>query len=233
MLKTIACLLITVSLIFPAQAALLSKDNVQIIVAGQGIVKAPSDVSYVMIGVERTEATATQAQNIAAQKMNNVLGSLKKLGIPKDKIQTSSFRLYPKNKYEQGERILVGYTASNQIKVTLDDLSKIGKIIDTTIAAGANDVSNITFTVKDPAPFKKTALQKAFQDAKAKAEVIAAASGLVIKKIKSIQEAGAVVAPPGGIRAFKSEALEAETPIVPGKVEVRGSLTVVYECSAK
>jgi uncharacterized protein YggE len=237
MLKGLVCFLLVFSLILPANAALLKGDKTQLLVSGKGIIRAESDLAYIMVGIERTEKTATQAQEIAAKKMKNILASLEKVGIPKDKIKTMGFRLYPKYEYDRGKRTLVGYTASNQIKVTLDDLEKVGKVIDTAITAGANNVGNITFTVKDEAPHKKEALQKAFKDAEGKAEAIASASGLILSRIKSIQEAGARVIPAvSGVRAMRAEGLGAaavETPIVPGKIEIRGNLTVVYECAKK
>lgn len=234
MLRNIICLLIIFPLVLPANAALSKGDETQIIVSGKGAVKAEADMAYVMMGVERTEKTATQAQKVAATEMNNLLASLKKMGIPKDKLETTGFRLYPKYEYEKGKRNLVGYTASNQIRVTLDNLDNLGKVIDTAIAAGATNVNNISFSTKDEAPLKKSALQKAAKDAKEKAEIIATASGLVISRIVRIQEAEARVIPPiSGIQALKAEAGAAETPIIPGKVEVRGNLTVVYECSKK
>ncbi len=224
--------MITLSLVVPSSALATQSDATRIIVSGKGIVKTKADLSYVTVAIEQTEKTASQAQNRAAQIMKNVLAALKKSGIPKDKIQTTSFRLNPKYKYEKGQRNLIGYTATNQVRVTLNDLSKVGKIIDTAIAAGANNVSNVIFTVKDDAPHKRAALKKAFNNAKEKAKTIASAAGLTLKKIMRISESGAqVISPYLGVRAMKAESgMKSETPIVPGKVEVRGSLTVVYEC---
>ena len=236
MLKTSVCLLAILALSLPSQAALLKDDETNIAVSGKGIIKAEADVAYVTLGVERMEETATKAQKVAAQKMNNVLASLKKMGIPKDKIETTRVSLQPSYQYDKGKRTLVGYTASNQIKVTVDKLDDIGKIIDSSIAAGANNVNNIRFSVKEESTFKKAALKKAFGDAKAKAEVIAAASGLVLSKIMSIQEAGARIIPPvSSMRTLAAEGVgaAAETPVSPGKIEIHGNLTVIYECSAK
>jgi uncharacterized protein YggE len=62
--------------------------------------------------------------------------------------------------------------------------------------------------------------------------VIAAASGLTLTKIKRIQEAGAqVISPASGMRAFQEA--KSETPISPGKIEIHGNLTVIYECRPK
>jgi len=217
------------ALMLPSQAALFKGDKTQIIVAGHGIVKAQADVSYINIGVERTEKSASEAQKVVATKMNNVLASLDKLGIAKDKIKTTEIRLSPKYEYVERKRTLVGYTANNEINVTLDKFAILGRIIDTVIAAGATNISNINFSIKNDAAAKKAALQQAFNNAKEKAETIAAAGGLVLKRIKTIQEAQAQVMP-RGMQAFKSEALESETPVLPGKIEVKANIAVVYEC---
>ncbi|MBU0672793.1 MAG: SIMPL domain-containing protein [Candidatus Margulisbacteria bacterium] len=216
-------------LFFPSQVAFAESDSPQIIITGNGIVKAEADIAYISITVERTELAATEAQKIAAKKMNNVLASLKKMGIPKDKIETTDFDLRAKYEYQGGKRVFIGYTASNQIRVTLDDLDQLGKTIDAAIAGGATNVDNVRFSVKNSAPHKKTALEKAFRAAKEKAEILTKASGLKLIKILRIQEAQAQVID-GGLRAFKSEGEALNTPIIPGKIEVQGNLTVVYEC---
>jgi len=92
------------------------------------------------------------------------------------------------------------------------------------------------FSVKEESTFKNAALKKAFEDAKAKAETIAAASGLVLSQIKSIQEAEARVIPPvSSLRTLAAEGVSAaaETPVSPGKIEIHGNLTVIYECAKK
>jgi uncharacterized protein YggE len=235
MLKILACLLTILALSLPGQAALLKGDQTTIAISGKGIVKAMADVAYVGAGVERSEKTATEAQQKAAQKMNNIIASLTKMGIPKDKIETTRVSLHPKYEYEGRKRVFVGYTARNQIKITVDKLDDLGKIVDAAIAAGATNVDNISFSIKDEAVYKKAALQKAFNDAQGKAEIIAAAAGQVLEKIVKIQEAEVRVSPIVGMRALAAEGVgeAAETPVLPGKVEVRGSLTVIYECSAK
>ena len=233
--KILFAVLLLSLLPLPTRAALLKGDETQIAVSGTGVVKAEPDAAYVSIGVERTEKTATEAQQIVAQNMKNVQAGLKKMGIKDDKIETTSVTLTPAYEYDKGKRTLIGYTARNQIKVTIDKLDDVGRIIDGSISAGATNVYNISFSIKDEGPSKKAALKKAFEDAKGKAEAIAAAAGLTLTKILSIQEAGARIIPPASnFRALAAEgAGAAETPVSPGEIEVRGDLSVVYECAVK
>jgi uncharacterized protein YggE len=158
------------------------------------------------------------------------------MGMTKDKIETTRVTLQPEFKYDKGNRTLVGYTARHQIKVTIDKLDDVGKIIDISIASGATDINRIIFSLKDETPYKKSALKKAFDDAKAKAEIIASASDFILTRIQRIQEVEAqIIAPVRGGLAFQAEARAggAETPVLPGKLEVQGNLTVIFECKRK
>lgn len=236
MLKNLMLALLVFCLAAPAQSALLNEDKTQIVVSGQATVKAAADVSYVMLGVERLEQTASEAQDIVARKMNNILASLKKIGIPKDKIETTRVSLRPHYEYKNRQNVLAGYIARNQIRVSVEKLDDLGRTVDAAVTAGASNIDNISFGIKDESVYKKAALQKAFADAKDKAVIIAAAAGLKLEKLVSVQESGArVILPQVDYRSMaKGSALEssqAPTPIIPGDIQVRGSLSVVYACS--
>lgn len=220
-------------LVFSLCAAASNAANPEIMVSGKGIVQAKADLAYIDIGVEQTDKSAVKAQQITSQNMQKVVDSLKKIGIPKDKIETEQINLNPQYKYDNRQKTLTGYTASNTVKVTVENLDMLGKIIDSAISAGANNINHIIFSLKDEASFKTEALQRAFNDAKAKAEAIAKASGLILAKIKQIHESGAQIFPPAPkLAQYRAEGLggAAETPITPGDIKIQGDLTVIYEC---
>jgi len=236
MLKYFWILIILLLTVIPSQAALpLLGEKPELSVTGKGEVLASADIAFLQIGVERTEKTATEAQYTAAKKSQNIVASLEKMGIAKDKIETVSFNLYPKFEYDKGESKFVGYTASNQIKVIIEKLEEMGKIIDATIAAGATNISGLNFSLKDESPYKKIALQKAFEDAKGKAEILASSSGQILDKIQRIQESEVgIISPLVEARVMSAGAGGgAETPITPGKVKVQARIEVTYELAKK
>ncbi|MBU0502249.1 MAG: SIMPL domain-containing protein, partial [Candidatus Margulisbacteria bacterium] len=194
MKKNILIILLTLILALPT-LAIGKLDQQTIIVTGQGNITASPDIAYLTIGVEKDDNKAEAAQEKAAETMNQVLSILAAFKIPKDKIETSNFRLWARYEYNSGKRKLEGYTVGNEVKVTIDNLSLVSKCIDSTIAAGASEVRNITFTVKDNTAYKNEALKKAFNEAKEKAKSIAAASGLKLVRIANIQENEACVSP--------------------------------------
>ena len=222
-------LLMLCSLAVPVPAATTrSDDGCQIIVSGKSLITAKADQAEVNLGLEQIEKTADLAQANAAKKMKNILSALQKLAIPKDKIETTWLNLSARYEYNQGASRLVGYTANNQIRVTIDELDKTGQIIDAAINAGANNVNNVSFSLKDDKAQKKQALEKAFADARDKAEALASVSGLKLERIEQIREAQSEITPVynAGVRAMKVEA--AETPIIPGNIEIRGETTVAF-----
>jgi hypothetical protein len=225
----VSLLLIIVA--FPSLASILTDDRT-ISVTGTGVVKVEPDTASVRLGVEVSKKTAQEAQAGNAEIMQKILSTMEKTGIAKDKIQTSGFNVWPEMKYEPNQPPkIVGYRCSNQVSVTIEDLSKISKAIDAGIGAGANNVQGVQFSRKDNLEFKKQALDKAVKEASSKAQAIASAAGLKIKWVKNIIESGAAVPPPQAellsLRAMGAGG--AETPISPGLIEVRGSVTITYK----
>jgi len=199
-------------------------------VAGNGVVQIEPDTATVKLGVEVTRKTAEDAQKDNANIMRNVAAAISNLGVPKDKIQTAGFYIWPETKYEQNQPAkTVGYRCSNQLSIIVEDLAKVSKVIDSGIGAGANNVQGLQFLRKDDAEAKRVALDKAVKDAAEKARAIATAAGVKIKGIKSITESGAVTPLPLMDNAVRAMAVGgAETPVSPGLLEVRGSVTISY-----
>ena len=201
-------------------------------VTGTGLVQVAPDTADVKLEVDVLRKTAQEAQAGNAEIMQKVVGTLIKLNIPKDKIQTSGFNLWPEMKYEpnQPSRI-AGYRCRNQVIVTVEDLSRISRIIDAGIGAGAGNVQGLQFSRRDDLEFKKQALDKAVKEASAKAQAIAGAAGLKIKAVVSIAEKGVAVIQPVqnefAVRAMAAGG--AETPVSPGLIEIRGNVTIVYK----
>lgn len=229
MLRIIICSLLSLLLLSPVQALINQSDPTQIIVSAKGTIKTPADLVYITLGANETDSSARQAQAIVARKMTEIIKKLKSSGVSQQQLETTRLNLSPSYKYGNGESRLIGYTAENLLKITIKNLDNVGQIIDTAIEAGANKVNNIIFTLKDDSAHKKMALDKAFKTAKAKAKALAAAAGLSLTRIVKIQEAGAVVAE-NNARAFMAGKGGSGTTVVPGRVEVKANVTVVYEC---
>jgi uncharacterized protein YggE len=100
--------------------------------------------------------------------------------------------------------------------------------------AGANNVNRLVFTLKDELAAQLGALKMASAKARAKAEAVAAALGLKIVRIVSVNEGERLVQPIyRQAMAARAEAASAPTPVEPGTVELRSTVSMTVEVSDK
>jgi uncharacterized protein len=132
-----------------------------------------------------------------------------------------------------GEPTVTGYTAMNVVQVTLDDLEKIGGVIDAAAQAGANHVQGIQFTLRDQDAARAQALREAAVRARAQADVLAAALGVKVVRVLSAEENSLgftpIVRPMAGRAAMSSAAVA--TPVEAGTLDVAAEVTLSVEVS--
>lgn len=101
---------------------------------------------------------------------------------------TESLYIYANYDYSGEEERIVGYTATNTLSISTAQLDQLGSYIDAAFAAGANTLDNVRFFAQDTQSAQQEALTLAVQNAREKAETIAAASGMKLGGIVSIDE---------------------------------------------
>jgi uncharacterized protein len=198
-------------------------------VSGTGKVLLAPDVADISFGVSVRKDRAKDSTQAAAVLMSKVVDALKAAGIADKDIQTSNISLQPVYDYSGNNPVLVGYETDNTVSVTVRDLTKVGQTIDDAVAAGANNVSGITFRVDDPSQAESQARTQAMNDAKSKADALASAGGVTITGIQSISEVSAPPPMPIDFNARAAAAGDATTtPIQPGNVSVEVTVNVNY-----
>ncbi len=204
----------------------------QVAAQGTGEVAAAPDRAIVRFGVQFQAADAQAAQGRVNEVMQRVTQALRRLNIPENRIGTERLDLFPI--YEQPSPVgaerqprLTGYRASNVVRAQVDDLGKLGSIIDAAVGAGANNIEGLEFGVANEAPYRARALERASQEARARAQAIAGALGVQLGDLIEAREGGVEVTPP---RPLFSERAAA-TPIQPGEITVRATVTVRYTVS--
>lgn len=196
---------------------------------GEAVVTAQPDRAQIDIGVVTQAETSQAAVSQNAQKVEATLARLRSLLGANADIKTVSYAVSPNYRYpkEGGEPTIAGYTAMNIVRVTLDDLAQVGRVIDTATQAGANRVQNLRFTLKNEAAVQTQALREAARQARQKADALASALNLNIVRVLSVEESSPVVVPVRDVMFARTEA--ASTPIEPGTIEVRATVTLTVE----
>jgi len=204
-------------------------------VTGDSQVTAKPDRVQIDIGVTTHAEHSQEAASENARQVEAVLGALNKAAGPTAVLKTVNYSLSPTYKYQNGhEPTLTGYSASNIVQVTLDDLTKISNVIDAAAQAGANNVRGISFTLRDQDSAHADALRKAAAKARADAEVLAAAFGLKIVRVLNVEETGARFVPVmRSMSTASAAAAEVATPVESGTLDISASLVLTVEVAPR
>jgi uncharacterized protein YggE len=198
--------------------------------SGHGEVRAVPDMAEVRAGVTTTAPTAAQALAANSSRMQSVFAALRKMGVPEKNIQTTNFYISPQ--YTNGEnntpRRLTGYQVSNDVTVRLEDVGKVGGALDALVAAGANQMNGISFSIQNPAPVLERARAEAVADARTRAETYAKAAGVSLGTILSISEGGGEAPRPVMYRMAPTMAA-APPPIAAGEQSISADVAMVWE----
>jgi uncharacterized protein YggE len=160
-------------------------------VTGEATVSVPPDLAQIDGGVMSEAKTAREATDANNAAMGKVLLALKGAGIDEKDFQTSRLSLQPQSAPNRtGPTAIVGYRASNRVTIRLRDVAKVASVIDTLVAAGANDIGGINFMVSQASKLLDEAREQAIADARRKAEIYAKAAGVTLGAPLSISEEG-------------------------------------------
>jgi uncharacterized protein len=202
-------------------------------VSGTGRTTVNPDRVTFNVAVQTVGQTVDEAVNENNAKVKEVIAALKKGGATDRDIRTSNFTIYPQQDYQQGKlpRIL-GYNVSNSVTVTRPNPAEASKLLQAAINAGVNQSSGLNFEVSDPARGRDAGLKAAFDDAKAKATLLAQAAGRTLGPAVMISEGGNAGTPPprpyGMAMQAKAEAVS-EVPVESGAQENTYTVSVVFE----
>lgn len=204
-------------------------------VTGTGKVTLVPDRFTFQAGVQTAAPTVDDAVAENNKRVAAVIAALKRAGATDADIQTSNFNIWPQQDYQEGRppRIL-GYQVSNNITVRSSKIDQAGKLLGVAITAGVNTSSGIQFQVSDPARGREQGLRAAFDDAKAKASLLALAAGRSLGRAIVISEGVQHTAIPQPMhRAMAMEASVAaqvgNVPVEAGTEELTYNVSVTFE----
>jgi uncharacterized protein len=174
----------------PGMAADDSKVERLVSVSATGSVVAVPDTAYITAGVLTEADTAREAlsrNNVATAKL---IDGLKAAGIAAKDIQTSQLNVSPRYLQPKDGRpaAVNGYTVSNQVRITVRDVKRLGEVLDQAVTLGANQVHGIAFEVSTVETLKDDARKVAMQNARRRAELYATTAGAQLGQVLRISE---------------------------------------------
>lgn len=211
-------------------------------VTGSGTIKTAPDRVQIELTVVTKNPDVKAAQKENARKMDTVMSALRdpsKGNLTGREIGTTSYYIsevyYPDDalKAKYGDNVTI-YQVSNTISIETEKIDRVGDIIDLAVAAGANSVSSLQFTLSQQktAELRKEALAIAVKKAQADAETVMAAMGKSLGDVHEVTVDESYQPPVYYNQDSRSAQMAAgapSTPIEPGSVEVTARVTAGYQ----
>ena len=194
-------------------------------------VSAQPDTALVTFGVVTNNKDARKAASVNAVKTSAVISAVRKAGIRKSDIKTVECSLEPSMDWDKSPPVLVGYTASNSVRVRIRSIRRVADLIDTATTAGANNVRGVRFDIEDKDRLRRKCLAMAMRKAHSKARSVAETLDTELGPVISASEIVDTSSEYGGSpRMFSSilPSASVPTPIEPGEAKVSAQVKVVY-----
>lgn len=201
-------------------------------VSGAGSANLVPDIAYIYVGVHTEKSSASEAVGENNAQTQQMIEALKGFGIAAKDIRTTNFSIWPQDKIDPmtgtptGQKV---YVVDNTVYVTVRELGKLGELLDTVIAAGANTVNSIQFDVADKTEALKQARAEAVKNAASQAQELADAAGVKLGEVQTISYYDSVPYPVFDGKGGGGGAMEAAVPIQPGQLTFTVTVTVTYE----
>lgn len=196
--------------------------------SGEGVVSIKPDQAKVTAGVNTQAATAEEATQRNAEITAGVLSAIRQANGSGGDIRTVGFNVSPmyRTPVPGGAAVISGYSVTNSVEVTMNDVNAAGRVLDAAVKAGANTIGGIRFSLKDPQPVRAQALRLATQQARAQAEAIAQGLGGRTGRILAATDSSS-----SAVTSIRSDAglAVAATPVETGTLEVRVTVTIETE----
>ena len=200
-----------------------------LVTTGAGYAKVRPDLVEVSLGVSAQADTAGAAQSALAEREARILDRSAKLGIPARDTKTATYRIDPQYAYQPGAAPrLSGFQAQETIIVIVRDVDAIGRVLDTFVQDDGAMTAGLRFTVADPRGAQAQARDLAVADARSKAEAMARAAGIKLRRIVAI--ADAVLPPQSAVdRTTFSQLVKSPTQIPVSDLDVNVAVQVQFE----
>lgn len=234
-MKTNLAVVIVVAIIVIALISLVAVNNlnkaVTVTTQGSAETKVMPDLAVIYLSIQSVNELAEEAKNKIAVISDDTMTALIKLGLERKDIETEQYSIYPNYDWTSGKQEIIGYTATQSIKVSTKDFNNVGKIVDAVVDEGAL-VSYINFelSLEKQNEEKAAQLEEATKDARKKADAIASGLGKKVVGVVSVSTSNYNYYPYPLYRAESGASLEkATTDITPSKVDINADVSVTFK----
>lgn len=155
--------------------------------------RSPPDEASLTAGTQAKAPTATAAVAANKLKTEKLLAAIRAAGIRERDVQTQGIRLSQDYRWDsapngRGRQTLIGYIASNSVRLKTRDIAGLTTLLDALTSAGADSVNGPSFQISDPAPLRREARVRAMARGLSEAGEYAQNNGFTRVRLLSVQE---------------------------------------------
>lgn len=227
-IKTLAAAAVVAVSLFSMQGDAMAAEANTISVRGIAKQEVAPDMAYLIKG-DTAESVRTQAAEASQKVRRALLG----MAISENNIQSSSYNLYPDYENVNGKNKQKGYALNTTLRIKVDDLKKLGDIIDKTVQEGVTNVNQVSFALSEESNVQRQLLAAAVDNARAKAAIVANAGGRNLGEMLSadISDYNGETMVAAGTNYKRSLAADvaAPTQLMPGTLKIDASVEVTFK----
>ena len=202
-------------------------------VHGEATISQVPDRVQLDVGVISQGGNSEAAADLNAKQSKAVIDTLRR-ALPAANIQTVNFSVNPNYQYPKdgSPPTILGYTANNTVRVQVDDLGLLRKLIDAATSAGASNVNRVNFVLRDESKARAEALGKAADQARSSAVALTDRLQVKLGRLLRVEEEQPVIVSPGRqveLASSPEAGAVAGTPIEPGSIDVHASVSLTFE----
>lgn len=236
----ILSLAVAIVALMPASARQTQPQEIQrtVTVSGEAVVRVLPDQAIVRFGIVSRDRRPEKAQEKNDEASRDAMNAVRRLGIEERKMRLQSLQLQPDNRYDPDTQRWeqVGFIATREVEVILDDLDLLPSVVQQIVAEGANRLNGVSYGLADESAVRISALEKAALNAKAKASLLATTLEATLGPVLTINEQGVYVPRPDiMLRAAAMDGAMAEAAPAPdpasyaaGEIEVQATVNLVF-----
>lgn len=160
----------------PDRTARIAEAPRHVIVSGRGEVSAQPDRATVNLMAEARSGELSVARDQVNRIVRDMQRFVRSLGVEDRHISTTGVTIRPEYDWDpqSRERRFLGYYVGRRIDIDLQQLDRLGALIEGAVDRGIGHISEPQLAVSDPAELRRQALALAASDARRNAETLAA-----------------------------------------------------------
>ncbi len=205
-------------------------------VSAEGKAKAIPDTTILQAGVEVIQAkTQEDGYTQMNTSINQIKALLKNAGIEEKNVQSTNLSVTQEYDYTEGKQTPNGYRASQMLTIRIEqkEASVTNSLLDAIAKVKNIQIQGVSYETLDTEKVYSEARKMALEKARQKADEIAQATGVKIRKVLSVSESTQNMYPTplyGNVKMMDTmESSVGNMDISQGELEYMISLNVSYE----